>query len=112
MRQSGHLAAPGIIALNGLVNRLVEDHKNAKILAKGLAEIKGVILNPKMVKTNIIFFSLNHPTLTSEIFINKLEAKGIRILMTHHGIFRAVLHREISAPQIKQIINVLTELIK
>ena len=112
MRQSGHLAAAGIIALRTLVDRLKEDHANAQILAQGLSRLKGVVLDPQLVKTNIIFFSLKHPTLTSETFLNNLEAQGIRILMVHPGIFRVVLHREISASQIKRVISVSEELVK
>ena len=112
MRQSGHLAAAGIIAMNCLVDRLREDHANAQILAQGLSRLKGIVLNSQLIKTNIIFFSLKHPTLTSKAFLNNLEANGIKMLMTQPNIFRAVLHREISESQIKQVISVLEELIK
>ena len=112
MRQSGHLAAAGIIALSDLVDRLKEDHANAQILAQGLSRLKGVVLDPELIKTNIIFFSLKHPTLTSETFLNNLEAKGIKILMIQPSIFRAVLHREISESQVKQVISVSEELVK
>jgi len=112
MRQSGHLAAAGIIALKDLVDRLKEDHDNAQILAQGLSGLKGLVLDPKLTKTNIIFFSLKHPTLTSDTFLNNLEANGIKILMVHPGTFRAVLHREISESQIKRVISILEELVQ
>ena len=113
MRQSGHLAAAGIIALNGLVDRLKEDHANAQILAQGLSRLKGVVLDPQLIKTNIIFFNLKHPTLTSETFLNNLDAEGIKILLIRPaGTFRAVLHREISESQIKRVIRVLEGLVK
>jgi len=112
MRQSGHLAAAGIIALNSLVGRLKEDHTNTQTLAQGLARLKGMVLDPKVIKTNIIFFCLKHPTLSSETFLQNLEAEGIKILMIRPGIFRAVLHREISESQVKRVISVLEELVK
>ena len=112
MRQSGYLAAAGIIALNGLVDRLKEDHANAQILAQGLSRLKGVVLDPQQIKTNIIFFSLKHPTLTSETFLNNLETEGVKILMIHPGIFRAVLYREISESQIKRVISISEGLVK
>lgn len=112
MRQSGHLAAAGIIALSDLVDRLSEDHANAQALAQGLSKLKGISLDPKQIKSNIIFFHLKHQTLNSEIFLKGLEAKGIKILMISPGVFRAVLHREISELQIKQVISILANLLK
>ena len=54
MCQAGIIAAPGIIALKTMVNRLSEDHKNAKVLADGLEQINGIkVLNP--VKTNMVY---------------------------------------------------------
>ena len=55
MRQSGHLAAAGIIALSDLVDQLKKDHFNAQKLAQGLARLKGIALKPELIKTNIIF---------------------------------------------------------
>ncbi len=110
MRQTGHLAAAGIIALNDLVDRLKEDHANARTLAEGLSSLKGMVIDLELIKTNIIFFSLKHPSLSPESFMDGLEAKGIKILMTHPGIFRAVLHREISSSQIEQVLSISDEL--
>lgn len=110
MRQAGHLAAAGIIALSDLVDRLKEDHANAQMLAQGLAKLKGMILDPEQVKTNIIFFRLKHPTLSPESYIESLETQGIKILMIHPGVFRAVLHREISESQIEQVLSVSEKL--
>ncbi len=112
MRQAGHLAAAGIIALNDLVDRLKEDHANARKLAQGLSGLKGMVLDPELIKTNIIFFSLKHTNLDPESFLNGLSAKGIKMLMIHPGIFRAVVHREISSSQIEQVLTVSEELIK
>ncbi|MDP7557662.1 MAG: low-specificity L-threonine aldolase [Nitrospinaceae bacterium] len=110
MRQAGHLAAAGIIALNDLVDRLKEDHANARKLAEGLSGLKGMVIDLELIKTNIIFFSLKHPSLSPESFMDGLEAKGIKILMIHPGIFRAVLHREISNSQIEQVLSTSDEL--
>ena len=110
MRQAGHLAAAGIIALNDLVDRLKEDHANARTLAEGLSSLKGMVIDLELIKTNIIFFSLKHPSLSPESFMDGLEAKGIKILMIHPGIFRAVLHREISNSQIEQVLSISDEL--
>ena len=112
MRQSGHLAAAGIIALNELVDKLKKDHFNAQVLAQGLARLNGIVLDPELIKTNIIFFSLKHPTLNPDTFLEKLETQGIKILAIKPGVFRAVLHRDISEPQIDRVIRVSKELTK
>ena len=100
MRQAGHLAAAGLVALENLVERLKGDHQNARLLAEQLAAIKGIELDQSKVKTNIIFFKLNHPEIDGDTFLSRLEAKSIKILMTDPGVFRAVLHREVSREQV------------
>ncbi len=112
MRQSGHLAASGIVALDELVDELKKDHSNAQALAQGLSILRGIDLKPALIKTNIIFFSLKHPTLSPEVFLKKLELQGIKILMIQPGVFRAVLHREISEFQVQQVIRISEELTK
>jgi len=112
MRQSGHLAAAGIIALNDLVDELKKDHFKTQVLAKGLARLNGIALDPELVKTNIIFFNLKHPTLNPDTFLEKLETQGIKMLAIESGVFRAVLHREISEPQIERVICVSEEITK
>jgi threonine aldolase len=112
MRQSGHLAAAGIIALNELVDELKKDHYKTQALAQGLSKLKRIILKKDLVKTNIIFFSLKHPTLSSEEFLKKLETEGIKILMIQPKVFRIVLHREISESQVERVIHVFEKLTK
>ena len=112
MRQSGHLAAAGIIALGELVNELKKDHSNAQALAQGLSMLRGIVLKPALIKTNIIFFSLEHPALSPEEYLKKLELQGIKMLMIQPGVFRAVLHREISEFQVEQVIRTSEELTK
>jgi len=112
MRQSGHLAAAGIIALDELVNELKKDHSNAQALAQGLSMLRGIVLKPALIKTNIIFFSLKHPALSPEEYLKKLELQGIKMLMIEPGVFRAVLHREISEFQVEQVIRTSEELTK
>ena len=58
MRQAGVIAAPGIVALTKMVDRLAEDHANAKILADGVARLPGVTLDLATVQTNIVVFRM------------------------------------------------------
>ena len=75
MRQVGVIAAPGIVALTEMVGRLAEDHRNARILADGIAALKGVALDPPEVDTNIVVFRM--PSVAkAEAFAEALAATG------------------------------------
>ena len=110
MRQAGHLAAAGLVALRELVERLEEDHKNAKLLANGIAGIDGIELDDTQVKTNILFFKLTK--LEGTKFISELEKQQIKILMTGTGTFRAVIHREVSKEQVERVIETIRLLLR
>ena len=107
MRQAGHLAAAGLVALESLTERLKDDHLHAKFLAEQLASFEGIELDQNSVKTNIIFFKLNHPRIDEDLFLRTLEANSIKILMTDPGIFRAVLHREITREQVEAVAKII-----
>ena len=111
MRQAGHLAAAGIVALENQVDHLKTDHQLAQKLAKGLTGVHGIELNLELVKTNILFFQLNHPKVAPEVFLDHLESKDIKILMIEPGIFRVVLHREIFEHQIENMLAVCRSLL-
>ena len=110
MRQAGHLAAAGLVALQELVNRLQEDHENAKLLARGIATLEGIELDETRVKTNIIFFNLTG--MDGEKFIDQLDKKQIKLLMTGVETFRAVLHREVSKKQVQLVIETIRAILK
>ena len=92
MRQAGVFAAAGIIGLNKMTKRLGEDHQNAYRLAHGLADIDGIDINPEVVKTNIVRFSIsnNNP----RKFYETLKSNGVLVnpsnsslrMVTHYGI--------------------------
>ncbi|GJL80007.1 MAG: threonine aldolase [Nitrospinaceae bacterium] len=105
MRQAGHLAAAGMVALENQIETLKKDHQLTQDLAKGLAGIQGIGLNLQQIKTNIVFFSLNHPKISAENLLGQLESKGIKLLLIEPGIFRAVLHREILPAQIEHVLK-------
>jgi threonine aldolase len=95
MRQAGIIAAAGIVALETMVDRLQEDHTNARILAEGIADLPGVVLDPKTIKTNIIYFGLDDAAIESADFLTVLAAKGIQFLDTGPRRFRMVTHNDI-----------------
>lgn len=96
MRQAGIIAAAGIVALETMIDRLAEDHANARVLANGLSNIPGVILDPSTVETNIVIFEVQG--IDAVEFQARLAEAGVlttdsgagRIrMLTHYGISRA-----------------------
>lgn len=111
MRQAGIIAAAAIIALEKMVNRLKEDHTNARRLAEGIAQIEGLSIDLAAVQTNIIYFDLVAEHLNAETFLKKLESKGIRFLRLG-GRFRIVTHYGIEAPHIDLTLAAMREIME
>ena len=92
MRQVGVIAAAGIYSLDNMIDRLAEDHENAKKLAEGLAEIDGISVDPDNIHSNIVYFNIP-PGSGSSIAAN-LKERGILVnagdpmmrMVTHYGI--------------------------
>jgi threonine aldolase len=108
MRQAGIIAAAGIVALEKMVDRLEEDHANARRLAQGLADIEGITLAQDNIPTNIVMFDLS-PELSAGEFIESLEKEGVRVGSRGGNLFRAVTHRMVSSSDVDEaIMNIRT----
>jgi threonine aldolase len=103
MRQAGVLAAAGIVALTEMVDRLAEDHANARSLAEGLAEIKGISLNPETVKTDIVIFDL--VGIDAHTLAARLGEEGVRVLPIGPTQIRAVTNYHVTADDIEYAIG-------
>jgi threonine aldolase len=113
MRQAGIIAAAGIVALEEMVERLAEDHVNARYLAEGIAQIDGLSIDIAAVQTNIVYFDLVSGQLSVEEFLRRLEQKGIRLLCTGRPArFRMVTHYRIGAEDIDAALAGLREVMK
>jgi len=112
MRQAGIIAAPGIIALEKMIDRLEEDHKNARALAEGLAQINGISIDLKTVQTNIVHFDVNELLVTSNQFASKLREKGVLALTRDEKTLRMVTHREIEKENIDKTLNIVNSIAK
>jgi threonine aldolase len=112
MRQAGILAAAGIVALTEMVDRLAEDHRNARVLAEGLGDVEGISLNLHGVQTNMVFFNLMTDEVTPHEFLAALEVEGIKV--GHHAgsLFRAVTHHGIEEEDIHHVLNVFRRILK
>lgn len=112
MRQAGVLAAAGIVALEEMVERLADDHANARRLAEGLAEMPGVSLDPDQIRTNIVYFEVNRPDMTIPELVQRLDDKGARMLPVGTGRIRAVTHYHISSEDIEYVLGIAANILK
>lgn len=112
MRQAGIIAAPGIIALEKMVDRLKDDHKNAKILAEGLDKMDGISVNLEIVQTNIVHVNISGLELDSSQFVTRLQKHGVRALARGKTVVRMVTHRGIEREDIEYTLNAVDRVIK
>jgi threonine aldolase len=124
MRQVGILAAAGLVALRdgdaGMIDRLAEDHANARFLAEAFADIPGIRspgetaqpvgdrLDPERVRTNFVLFRVERDR---EAFLAALERRGVLMLsfMPHNGQIRAATHYGIERADIESTIRAVRE---
>jgi threonine aldolase len=110
MRQVGVLAAPGLIALTEMVDRLKEDHARAKTLARGIAGLPGITLDPETVETDIIIFDFRHPELTIAEMLGKLRERGILALAVGGGI-RMVTHKDVGDEDVDRAVKAFRDIL-
>jgi threonine aldolase len=110
MRQAGILAAAALYAIENNVERLAEDHANARRLAEALAELPGIRLDPSHVETNIIIFELDESLGPAAEFVQQLRERDVWVLATGPSHIRAVTHLDVSREQIDHAVTVFREL--
>jgi threonine aldolase len=105
MRQAGVLAAAGLYALEHMVDRLADDHDNARALADGLAEIRGLRLAQGSVQTNIVIVDVAEAGLDPLAFVHDLEEAGV--LGSHFGgsLVRFVTHYGIERQDVEETVS-------
>jgi threonine aldolase len=96
MRQVGVLAAAGLVALEKMTTRLEEDHANAQLLAKGLAEIRGLKIDPEEVQTNILVFDVVETAKTPAQLVAALKERGVLANAINAREIRIVTHKDVS----------------
>jgi len=111
MRQVGVLAAPGIVALTEMVDRLKEDHVRAKKLALAIQDLPGIDLNPDHTDTNIVIFGFNHAKISIPEFLARLKDRDILALATTGGRIRFVTHNDIGDKDIEKAISAFREIL-
>jgi threonine aldolase len=112
MRQAGVIAAAGLVAFDTMIDRLREDHENARRLALGLATLKGLRIDLARVQTNMLYFDVIAPDVTAEAFIARAGERGVRLLCTGPGRVRAVTHYGVTADDIDQSLQIMQEILR
>ncbi len=106
LRQVGIVAAAGIVALEEMVDRLADDHANARHLADGLAQIPGIEIDPSKVQTNIMFWK--HRSIETAKLNAALRERGVLSTMVH-GRVRMLTHYGIERNDIDHALDVIRE---
>jgi len=107
MRQVGIVAAAGIYALDHHLERLKEDHQNAKRLAVGLKEFRGVSIDPKHVETNIVIFDITDTGMTGSQVAETMKKEGLLIHAFGKTQIRLVTHLDVSNDDIEGALKAL-----
>jgi threonine aldolase len=110
MRQAGILAAGALYALDHHIDRLAEDHANAKLIAEAVAETPGMELTPPVVDTNLIWFRVDPRLGTPAQLAEKLKAEGILIYPASPTQLRACTHLDVSRAQAEQVARAIRRL--
>lgn len=108
MRQVGILAAAGLIALDESLPKIEQDHKNAKRLAEGVVNLKGIKINLETVQTNIVIFDVSEAELSSNEICEKLQETNILAIPFGNQI-RMCTHYDVSSEDIEITLNALHE---
>ncbi|NJL85305.1 MAG: low-specificity L-threonine aldolase [Leptolyngbyaceae cyanobacterium SM1_1_3] len=114
MRQAGVLAAAGLIALETMSQRLGEDHLKAQRLAQGIATVSGLVIDPSVVQTNMVFFTLADTVpLTAQELVNKVwQTAEIKLGTYGDRKLRAVTHYWIQPDHVDALVNTLKAVLK
>jgi len=109
MRQVGVLAAAGLVALEKMTARLHEDHANAQLLARGLAEIQGIKIDPERVQTNIIVFDVGESGQTPSVLVTELKRLGVLANAINSREVRMVTHKDVSRGDCEEALGMIRQ---
>lgn len=105
LRQSGVFAAAGIVALESMVDRMADDHANAKAIARGLSDLPGLHVDVAAVQTNIIMVSVDGTHGTAPDFVAGMAAAGVKVGSPYGDTLRMVTHYQLEAAQVPFVLR-------
>ena len=109
MRQVGILAAAGLVALDTMVDRLADDHRNARRLAEGLRGLPGLRVDPARVPTNIVIFEVTRPGGAAQL-VEGCRARKVKIHAVGPTAIRCVTHKDVDAEDIERALAAVQEI--
>ena len=109
MRQAGIIAAAGIVAVEKMVDRLAEDHANARFLAEALAEIPKIEIDLESVQTNMVMVGTSQLGRDPQWFLGRLEERGVLAIPFGPQRIRLVTHKDVDRQGIEQAIAAVKE---
>jgi len=112
MRQAGLIAAAGIYALENHVERLAEDHANARHFAESIADIPGIVMDLDAVQTNMVYFDTGASGLSAPQVAERLLARGVRIGNIDDSLMRAVTHIDVDRAGVEEAASALREVVR
>ena len=110
MRQAGVLAAAGIVSLTTMVDRLAEDHANARRLAEGLSEIPGIEIDQSGARTNLVFFDVSAPMGAAGL-VTRLRDHGVICTSGYFNRIRMVPHYGVDRADIEHTLRAIREIL-
>lgn len=115
MRQAGIIAAAGVVALDRMVNRLADDHVNARALAEAVTKLPGLSVDLASVQTNIVVIRVDRgdrprSAAATEELVTGCAARKVKIHAMGPAAIRCVTHKDVDAEDIRRAIDALTEL--
>ena len=105
LRQSGIIAAAGIVALEQMVHRMAEDHANAKRLAEGLNRLPGLSVDVDAVETNIIMLHFDEERADPTAFVAGLRERGVKVGSPYGGRMRLVTHYQVTRDDVDYVLK-------
>lgn len=112
MRQAGVLAAPGILALIEMVDRLQEDHENARYLAEALDAMPGISVKRDRNDINMVYCEIPKDVVKEDKLVKEMKKNGILVNGSHGGEYRFVTNKDVAKTDLELFLTVLKNLMK
>ncbi len=110
MRQAGFLAAACNYALDHHIERLAEDHANAKLIGAALADVPGITLTPAKIDSNLVWFEVDARHGDAKSVASRLKEQGVLVAPLGKNVLRAVTHHDVNREQCERAAEVIRSL--
>ena len=111
-RQAGIIAAGGIVAITEMIERLADDHANARKLAQGLAQLDGIVIDPDLVETDIVIFELRRDNMTPAQLSAGLRDLGVLLNPIDRSHLRAVTNLHVTSADIERTLDAFARVLQ